>query len=73
MHNNWKEQNAPMFTFYSDRIEILSNGALSPKLSMKDFYKGKSEPTNKRLSDIFLQLHISERTGREVQFKYLDI
>ena len=32
VHNNWKEQNAPMFTFYSDRIEILSNGALSPKL-----------------------------------------
>ena len=31
-----------MFTFYSDRIEILSNGALSPKLSMSDFYKGKS-------------------------------
>ena len=27
VHNNWKEQNAPMFTFYSDRIEILSNGA----------------------------------------------
>ena len=66
VHNNWKEQNAPMFTFYSDRIEILSNGALSPKLSISDFYKGKSEPTNRRLSDIFLQLHISERTGRGV-------
>ena len=66
VHNNWKDQNAPMFTFYSDRIEILSNGALSPKLSINDFYKGKSEPTNRRLSDIFLQLHISERTGRGV-------
>ena len=66
VHNNWKEQNAPMFTFYSDRIEILSNGALSPKLSIEDFYKGKSEPKNKKLSDIFLQLHISERIGRGV-------
>ena len=66
VHNNWKEQNAPMFTFYSDRIEILSNGALSPKLSIQDFYKGKSEPKNKKLSDIFLQLHISERIGRGV-------
>ncbi len=55
-----------MFTFYSDRIEILSHGALSPKLTIEDFYKGKSEPTNKKLSDIFLQLHISERTGRGV-------
>ena len=35
-------------------------------LCIKDFYKGKSEPTNKKLSDIFVQLHISERTGRGV-------
>lgn len=32
VHNNWREQNTPMFTFYSDRIEILSNGALSREL-----------------------------------------
>lgn len=66
VHNNWESQNAPMFTFYSDRIEILSHGALSPKLTLNDFYKGKSEPKNRKLSDIFLQLHISERTGRGV-------
>ena len=41
VHNNWKEKNAPMFTFYSDRIEILSHGSLSPKLTIQDFYKGK--------------------------------
>lgn len=66
VHNNWKGNVAPIFTFYSDRIEILSHGALSPKLTIKDFYKGKSEPTNKKLSDIFVQLHISERMGRGV-------
>ena len=66
VHNNWESQNAPMFTFYSDRIEILSHGALSPKLTLNDFYKGKSEPKNRKLPDIFLQLHISERTGRGV-------
>ena len=66
VHNDWKGNVAPMFTFYSDRIEILSHGALSPKLTIKDFYKGKSEPRNKKLSDIFVQLHISERTGRGV-------
>ena len=66
VHNNWKNHNAPMFTFYSDRIEILSHGGLSPKLTIKDFYKGTSEPVNKKLSEIFLQLHISEKTGRGV-------
>ena len=66
VHNDWTNHVAPMFTFYSDRIEILSHGPLSPKLTIDDFYKGKSEPINKKLSDIFLQLHISERTGRGV-------
>ena len=55
-----------LISVYSDRIEILSHGALSPKLTLNDFYKGKSEPKNRKLSDIFLQLHISERTGRGV-------
>ena len=66
VHNDWKSQNAPMITFYSDRIEIVSNGGLSPKLTISDFYKGTSEPVNRKLSDIFLQLHISEKTGRGV-------
>ena len=39
---------------------------MSPKLTIKDFYKGTSEPVNKKLSEIFLQLHISEKTGRGV-------
>ena len=66
VHNDWRDQNAPMITFYTDRIEIISNGGLSPKLTIEDFYKGTSEPVNKKLSDIFLQLHISEKTGRGV-------
>ena len=66
VHNDWLGQNAPMFLFFSDRIEILSNGALSPRLTLEEFYKGKSEPVNKRLSDIFVQFHIGERTGRGV-------
>lgn len=66
VHNDWRTQNAPMITFFSDRIEILSHGPLSPKLTMADFYSGRSEPINRKLSDIFVQLHISERTGRGV-------
>ena len=33
---------------------------------MQGFFKGVSVPVNRELSDIFLQLHISERTGRGV-------
>ena len=55
-----------MITVYSDRIEILSKGRLAPKQTLTGFYLGESGPVNRKLSDIFLQLHISERSGRGV-------
>lgn len=55
-----------MVTVYSDRIEILSRGTLAPNQTLDGFYLGESVPVNRSLSDIFLQLHISERSGRGV-------
>lgn len=66
VHNLWISGNAPMITIYSDRIEILSRGTLAPTQTMEGFYLGESVPVNRCLSDIFLQLHISERSGRGV-------
>lgn len=66
IHNRWIEGNAPMFTAYQDRIEILSRGNLPPNQTLEGFYAGASVPVNQKLSDIILQLHISERSGRGV-------
>lgn len=66
VHNQWTTGNAPMITVFSDRIEILSRGTIPPGQTMEGFYAGESVPVNQKLSDIFLQLHISERTGRGV-------
>ncbi len=66
VHNLWIDHNAPMVTVYSDRIEILSRGTLAPNQTLDGFYLGESVPVNRSLSDIFLQLHISERSGRGV-------
>ena len=33
---------------------------------MEGFFLGESVPVNRKLSDIFLQLHISERSGRGI-------
>ena len=66
LHNEWVNLNEPMITFYSDRIEILSRGTLSPLQTLEGFYKGHSIPINDKLSELFLQLHISEKTGRGV-------
>ncbi len=66
VHNKWVTGNEPMITIYSDRIEILSRGSLAPEQTMEGFFAGESVPVNKKLSEIFLQLHISEKTGRGV-------
>ena len=55
-----------MITIYNDRIEILSRGELAPLQTINGFYKGHSIPVNEKLSEIFLQLHISEKTGRGI-------
>ncbi len=66
VHNRWVSGNEPMITVFSDRIEILSRGSLAPEQTMEGFFAGESVPVNKKLSEIFLQLHISEKTGRGV-------
>lgn len=66
VHNQWVSGNAPMITVFNDRIEILSRGTIPPGQTIEGFYAGESVPVNQKLSDMFLQLHISERTGRGV-------
>ena len=66
VHNLWVTGNEPMFTVYEDRIEILSRGTLAPDQTIDGFFAGESVPVNKKLSEIFLQLHISEKSGRGV-------
>lgn len=55
-----------MITVYSDRIKILSRGGLAPLQTKTGFFRGHSVPVNEKLSEIFLQLHISEKTGRGI-------
>ena len=66
LHNRWVDGNAPMFTVFSDRLEIVSHGEVPPKQTIEGFFSGVSVPVNQKLSDMFLQLHISERSGRGV-------
>ena len=55
-----------MFTVYSDRLEIVSHGGIATGQTMEGFYAGVSVPVNRKLSDMLLQLHISEQSGRGV-------
>jgi len=66
VHNKWVDGNAPQIAVFTDRIQILSHGGIPFGQTQKGFLLGESKPVNNELSDIFLQLHISERTGRGV-------
>ena len=66
VHNMWVNGDAPMFTAYEDRIEIVSLGTLPPNQTKEGFFGGVSIPVNQKLSEILLQLHISEKSGRGV-------
>lgn len=66
VHNMWVNGDAPMFTAYEDRIEIVSIGTLPPTQTKEGFFGGVSIPVNKKLSEIMLQLQLSEKSGRGV-------
>lgn len=66
IHNKWLLLNAPQISIFTDRIEILSHGGLTIDQDEKGFYSGASIPVNDLLASIFLQLRISERSGRGV-------
>ena len=66
LHNKWVDGNEPMISVYSNRIEILSRGTLPKGQTKEGFFSGESIPVNEKLSEIFLQLHLSEKSGRGV-------
>ena len=66
IHNDWVDLNAPMISVFSNRIEILSYGSLPSKQTKAGFFAGKSKPRCRELAELFLQLRISERSGRGV-------
>lgn len=66
IHNKWLTLNAPQISIFNDRIEIMSHGGLAIDQDEKGFYSGVSLPVNYILPSIFLQLRISERSGRGV-------
>lgn len=72
IHNDWLDLNAPMISVFNDRIDILSYGTLHSGQTIEGFYEGKSKPRCRKLSDIFLQLRISERSGRGIN-KIVDV
>ena len=66
VHNKWSESNHPGIYVYADRMEIESFGGIPKVLTKEQFLKGKSEPVNKQLFDIFRACDFAEESGHGV-------
>jgi len=66
VHNKWSESNHPGIYVYNNRLEIESFGGLPRVLTKEQFLKGKSEPVNKQLFDIFRSCNFAEESGHGV-------
>ena len=66
VHNKWSESNNPGIYIYSDRLEIESRGSIPARMSKEDFYRGVSNPVNKKLFDIFKTCGFGEESGHGV-------
>lgn len=66
VHNKWSESNHPGIYVYNNRLEIESFGGIPRALTKEQFLKGKSEPVNKQLFDIFRACNFAEESGHGV-------
>nr|WP_052663449.1 ATP-binding protein [[Mycoplasma] testudinis] len=66
IHNDYIDMLGLQIFVFSNRIEILSYGLLPRNQIEEGFYDGLSIPRSKELSDVFLQLRLSERSKRGV-------
>ena len=66
VHNKWSESNHPGIYVYKNRLEIESFGGIPRALTKEEFLKGKSEPVNKELFDIFRACNFAEESGHGV-------
>lgn len=66
LYNKWVDNVSPTVNIFNDRIEVISYGGLAPTQTLEGFFDGVSIPVNDALSQIFIQLRLSERIGRGV-------
>ncbi|AMH95246.1 ATP-dependent DNA helicase [methanogenic archaeon ISO4-H5] len=65
-HNTWTLGIPPTVQFFSDRVEIISNGSIPYIQTTEEFFNGRSMPINESLMRIFIAAGISEHTGHGV-------
>lgn len=66
VHNTWTLGIPPTVHFFSDRVEIISNGSIPYNQTPEEFYSGRSMPINESLMRVFIATRICEHTGHGI-------
>ena len=66
IHNKGFTLNGLQIIIFLNKMEILSHGGLTIDQDEQGFFSGASIPVNEILTFIYLQLRLSERSGRGV-------
>ena len=63
VHNDYTNEDTPVFELYDNRLEITSYGGLISGLTKEEFFKAVSRPRNRELMRIFKDLELVEHLG----------
>ena len=63
VHNDYSNEDSPVFEIYSDRFVITSYGGLIDGLSKEEFFNCVSKPRNRELMRVFRDLELVEQLG----------
>ena len=63
VHNDYTQENPPVFEIFSDRIVITSYGGLVPGLDKEEFFNCRSMPRNRELMRVFKDVGLVEQLG----------
>ena len=66
VHNTWAPGIPPTVQFFSDRVEIISNGSIPYTQTAQEFFSGRSMPINESLMRVFIAAGVSEHTGHGI-------
>jgi len=66
VHNDWIQGIPPSIFIFDDRMEIISYGSIPFKLSLEEFYNGKSMPVNRSLFNIFMVIGYYKQSGHGI-------
>ena len=63
VHRDYGTSGPILISIFDDRLEILNQGGLMPKMTIEDVREGVSDPRNKALASVFYRLKLIEAYG----------